>query len=109
MTLPGIGAAAAPALVAALGDWRRFADGDVAASYLGLMRHACTSLLTPATMERITKAGNPQARWLLYQAAQQVAQHPGPLGVFFRRLKAKKNHNIAVVAPRLENWSSSPI
>ena len=47
---------------------------------------------------RITKAGNPQARWLLTQAAQQVAQHPGPLGVFFRRLKAKKNHNIAVVA-----------
>jgi transposase len=36
MTLPGVGAAAAQALVAALGDWRRFADGDVAASYLGL-------------------------------------------------------------------------
>ena len=97
MTLPGVGAAAAQALVAALGDWRRFPDGDAAASYLGL---------TPAVRQsahschygRITKAGNPQARWLLTQAAQQVAQHPGPLGVFFRRLKAKKNHNVAVVA-----------
>jgi hypothetical protein len=39
---------------------------------------------------RITKAGNPQARWFLTQAAQQVAQHPGQLGVFFRRLKAKR-------------------
>ena len=97
MTLPGVGAAAAQALVAALGDWRRFPDGDVAASYLGL---------TPSVRQsggschygHITKAGNPQTRWLLTQAAQQVAQHPGPLGVFFRRLKAKKTHNVAVVA-----------
>ena len=36
MTLPGVGAAAAQALVAASGNWRRFASGDVAASYLGL-------------------------------------------------------------------------
>ncbi len=97
MTLPGVGAAAAQALVAALGDWRRFADGDVAASYLGLTPRVHQSANT-CHYGRITKAGNPQARWLLTQAAQQVAQHPGPLGVFFRRLKAKKNHNIAVVA-----------
>ena len=97
MTLPGVGAAAAQALVAALGDWRRFADGDAAASYLGLtpsVRQSANS----CRYGRITKAGNPQARWLLTQAAQQVAQHPGPLGVFFRRLKTKKNHNVAVVA-----------
>ena len=97
MTLPGVGAAAAQALVAALGDWRRFPDGDAAASYLGLtpsVRQSANS----CHYGRITKAGNPQARWLLTQASQQVAQHPGPLGVFFRRLKAKKNHNVAVVA-----------
>jgi len=97
MTLPGVGAAAAQALVAALGDWRRFPDGDAAASYLGLtpsVRQSANS----CHYGRITKAGNPQARWLLTQAAQQVAQHPGPLGVFFRRLKTKKNHNVAVVA-----------
>ncbi len=97
MTLPGVGAAAAQALVAALGDWRRFPDGDAAASYLGLtpsVRQSANS----CHYGRITKAGNPQARWLLTQAAQQVALHPGPLGVFFRRLKAKKNHNVAVVA-----------
>jgi transposase len=97
MTLPGVGAAAAQALVAALGDWRRFPDGDAAASYLGLtpsLRQSAGS----CRHGRITKAGNPQARWLLTQAAQQVAQHPGPIGVFFRRLKARKNHNVAVVA-----------
>ena len=70
MTLPGVGAAAAQALVAALGDWRRFADGDVAASYLGLTPRVHQSANT-CHYGRITKAGNPQARWLLTQAAQK--------------------------------------
>jgi hypothetical protein len=46
----------------------------------------------------ITKAGNGRARWMLIQAAQHVRLHPGPLGVFFRRLAKKKNYNVAVVA-----------
>ena len=97
MTLPGIGPAGAQALYAALGDWKRFRDGAHAASYLGL---------SPSTRQSanhcyhgpITKAGNSLARWLLTQAARQVAQHPGPLGVFFRRIRQRKNFNVAVVA-----------
>jgi transposase len=97
MTLPGVGPAGAQALYAALGDWKRFKDGAHAASYLGL---------TPSTRQSadhcyhgsITKAGNSLARWLLTQAARQVAQHPGPLGVFFRRIQKRKNYNVAVVA-----------
>jgi hypothetical protein len=46
----------------------------------------------------ITKHGNGHARWLLVQAAQHVGKHPGPLGVFFRRLAKRKNRNLAVVA-----------
>ena len=79
MTLPGVGAAAAQALVAALGDWRRFPDGDAAASYLGLTPSVRQSANT-CHYGRITKAGHTQARWLLTQASQQVALHPGPLG-----------------------------
>lgn len=97
MTLPGVGPAGAQALYAALGDWRRFKDGAHAASYLGL---------TPSTRQSadhcyhgsITKAGNSLARWLLTQAARQVAEHPGPLGVFFRRIQKRKSSNVAVVA-----------
>lgn len=81
MTLPGVGPAAAQSLYAALGDWRRFKDGAHAASYLGL---------TPSTRQSanhchhgsITKAGNSTARWLLTQAARQLALAPGPLGYF---------------------------
>ena len=90
MTLPGVGPAGAQALYAALGDWKRFKDGAHAASYLGL---------TPSTRQSadhcyhgsITKAGNSLARWLLTQAARQVAQHPGPLGVFFRRIQKRSS------------------
>ena len=97
MTLPGVDVAVAAALVAAVGDSTRFREADQLASYLGLV---------PSTRQSadhcyhgpITKAGRGHARWMLVQAAHHVAKHPGPLGVFFRRLAKKKNYNVAVVA-----------
>ncbi len=97
MTLPGVGAATALALKAALGDITRFPSADRAAAYLGL---------TPSTSQsgdkayhgRITKRGNSHARWMLVEAAQSVARHPGPLGHFFRKIARRKNRNVAVVA-----------
>ncbi len=97
MTLPGVNVAVATALVAAVGDITRFRQADEVASYLGLV---------PSTKQSadhcyhgpITKAGRSHARWLLVQAAHHAAKHPGPLGVFFRRLAKKKNYNVAVVA-----------
>lgn len=97
MTLPGVDATTAEAMMAAWGDVSRFPDGDHAASYLGLV---------PSTKQSaahcyhgpITKRGNRQARWMLVEAAQHLDRHPGPLGFFFRRLSRKKNRNVAVVA-----------
>jgi transposase len=45
---------------------------------------------------RISKQGSPQARWALVEAAQSVVQQPGPLYVFYERIKARKGHNVAV-------------
>jgi transposase len=97
MTLPGVDYTVAQTVVAALGDIRRFRDGDHAAAYLGLVPS------TKQSADRcyhgpITKQGNGHARWLMVQAAQHLAKHPGPLGVFFRRLAKRKNRNVAVVA-----------
>lgn len=97
MTLPGVNFIGAVGLLAALGDITRFKDGDHAAAYLGL---------TPSTHQSgnrcfhgsITKAGSNHARWLLTQGVQQMARHPGPLGVFFRRLAKRRNRNVAIVA-----------
>jgi transposase len=97
MTLPGVNVTVAEAVLAALGDIDRFRTPEQAAAYLGLV---------PSTRQSadkcyhgpITKRGNNQARWMLIQAAQQMGKNPGPLGHFFRRLKQRKNHNVAVVA-----------
>jgi transposase len=97
MTLPGVDVAVAQTLLSTLGDHTRFRSGDHAASYLGLV---------PSTKQSadhcyhgpITKAGRSHARWMLVQAAQHVGKHPGPLGVFFRRVAKRKNRNVAVVA-----------
>jgi len=97
MTLPGVDFTVAETILAALGDTSRFETPDKAASYLGLV---------PSTRQSgdhcyhgpITKQGARHARWLLVQAAQHAALHPGPIGAFFRRIAKKKNRNVAVVA-----------
>lgn len=97
MTLPGISQHSALSLLAAIGDISRFPSADTLASYLGLV---------PSTRQSaehcyhgpITKQGRTQTRWMLIQSAQTVGRHPGPLGHFFRRLKKRKPHNVAVVA-----------
>jgi transposase len=97
MSLPGVDMAVALGLFSAWGPITRFASAAQAASYLGL---------APRTKQSgdhcyhgpITKQGNSHVRWLIIQAAQHLDKHPGPLGVFFRRLCHKKNRNVAVVA-----------
>jgi transposase len=97
VTLPGVDVAVAEALLSALGDIERFRDADHAASYLGLVPSIKQSA-NHCYHGPITKQGRSHARWMLVQAAQHVGRHPGPLGVFFRRLAKKKNRNVAVVA-----------
>lgn len=97
MTMPGVSIVVAQTLVAAFGDISRFKTASQAAAYLGL---------TPSTKQSaktchhgpITKQGNSNARWAMVQAAQGMGRQQGPLGHFFRRLKGRKCHNIAVVA-----------
>jgi hypothetical protein len=97
MTLPGVDFPVAQMLLAVLGDISRFPGPDQAAAYLGLV---------PSTHQSgehcyhgpITKQGSGHARWMLVQGAQSLASHPGPLGVFFRKLAKRKNRNVAVVA-----------
>ncbi|QDU89373.1 Transposase IS116/IS110/IS902 family protein [Pirellulimonas nuda] len=97
MTVPGMDYCVALSLIAALGDLSRFEDGEHAASYLGLTPSVKQSAAT-CHYGPITKRGNSHARWLLTQAAQNMARQPGPLGVFFRRLAKRKCWNVAVCA-----------
>lgn len=97
MTLPGVDYTVAETLLAAIGDVTRFPSADQAASYLGLVTSTYQSG-EHTYHGSITKQGRGHARWMMVQAAQHLDKHPGPLGVFFRRLAKKKNRNVAVVA-----------
>ncbi|NLG27139.1 MAG: IS110 family transposase [Chloroflexi bacterium] len=97
MTLPGIDATTAHAIMAAIGDIHRFRSPDRLAAYFGLVPSVHQSA-EHAYHGRITKQGNSNVRWLLIQAAQIAGRHPGPLGKQFATLARRKNRNVAVVA-----------
>ena len=97
MTLPGVDFTVASTLLATLGDPARFPSGERAAAYFGLVPSTYQSA-GKCYHGHITKQGRSHARWMLVQAAQHLDKHPGPLGVFFRRVAKKHNRNVAVVA-----------
>jgi transposase len=97
MTLPGVDVAVAHGLMAAIGQIERFDSPEKLAAYLGLVPSVRQSA-EHAYYGPITKRGNANARWLLIQAAQHAADHPGPLGHQFVRLERRKNRSVAVVA-----------
>ena len=97
MTLPGVDYNAATAVLAAFGDISRFKDADHAASYLGLVPGTRQSA-NKCYHGPITKAGACVARSTLCESAQHLNSHNGPLGVFVRRIIAKKGWNKGIVA-----------
>jgi len=97
MTLPGVGAATAQAMMAAIGDIRRFASPLKLASYFGLIPSVHQSA-ERAYYGKITKQGNSNVRWLLVEVAHHAGRHPGPLGHQFQRIARKKGANVALVA-----------
>jgi transposase len=68
MTVPGVGPVTAARFVAAIDDVGRFPTAASVASYLGLVPgENTTGFRTKRT--RLTRAGAPQVRWALGQAA----------------------------------------
>lgn len=97
MTLPGVDYNTATAVLAAFGDISRFKDADHAASYLGVVPSTKKSA-NKCHHGPITKAGSSLARSMLCEAAQNLNRHNGPLGVFVRRIIAKKGWCTGVIA-----------
>ena len=98
LTVPGVNVICAAVFLAAVGDIRRFNGSRPVVAYLGLDPRVYQSGSGPARSGRISKQGSPQARWALVEAAQSVAQQPGPLHAFYERIRARRGHNIAIVA-----------
>ena len=101
-TIPGIGLLIATALVAFLGDIRRFPSGRHLASYLGLTPREYSSGLK-RHLGRISKRGDGYLRTLLIHGARSVLIHarkqqPDCLREWANKLAKTHVHNKAAVA-----------
>jgi transposase len=98
MTVPGVNAIVAATFLAAVGDISRFPGQRQLVGYLGLDPRVRQSGSTPATHGRISKQGSASARHALVEAAWSVVRQPGPLHAFYQRIRARRGHQVAVVA-----------
>jgi transposase len=99
LTIAGMNVTVAAGLVAAIGDIRRFSSPQKLVSYFGLNPRVRQSGLGLAQHGRISKIGRAHARALLVEAAWAAAKAPGPLHAFFLRIRARRGHQVAAVAP----------
>ncbi|MFO7956556.1 MAG: IS110 family transposase [Candidatus Brocadiia bacterium] len=97
MSIPGIDYPTAVGILGAIGDISRFAEPKKLVSYFGLNPIVHQSAQRCYT-GRISKQGRRRARWLLVEAAHCAVRTAGPLRAFYRRIKARKGTNVAVVA-----------
>jgi len=98
ITVPGVNVVCAASFLAAIGDIRRFPSQSKLTGYLGLDPKVYQSGSAPAKGGHISKRGSSQARWALVEASWSVVLQPGPLHAFYTRLRAKRGHQIAMVA-----------
>ena len=97
LTQPGVGYLSALALVHTVGDIHRFASTRQITAYLGLDPLERSSG-SRTRMGRISKAGSPQLRHLLGQAAHIAVRYDQRLKSFYRRLAKKKPKGVAKTA-----------
>ena len=98
MTIPGIDAVAAISIVAAVGDFTRFAEADKLVAYVGLNPKVRQSGNAAPVHGRISKAGRAHVRGVLVEAAWSASHAPGPLRAFYQRIKARRGFPTAIVA-----------
>jgi len=98
MSVPGIGFTAAATILAEIGNYRDFSTSDKLVSWCGIVPNVYQSadkLITGS----ITKQGSKHIRWMLVQVAQAAhKKRESRFRRFFLRIKARKGHNVAVVA-----------
>jgi len=98
MSVPGVNVIVAASFVAAIGDIHRFENARKLVGYLGLDPRVRQSGPGPATHGHISKQGSVRARHVLVEASWSAVRQPGPLHAFYQRIRARRGHQVAVVA-----------
>jgi transposase len=99
MTVPGVGPVTSARFVAALDDVDRFPKAASVASYLGLIPgENTTGFRTKRT--RRTRAGAPEVRWALGQAAWSLYQHrpKDPMVQWAKQVAMRRGSQVAITA-----------
>lgn len=99
MTVPGVGPLTAVRFVATLDDVKRFSTAHEVQSYLGLTPGENSSA-SKVRRTRLTKAGPPQMRFLLVQAAWSATRcAPNhPMVIWTKQIAERRGKQIASVA-----------
>jgi transposase len=98
MSVPGVNVITAATFMAAIGEVSRFRSTRRLVGYLGLDPRVRQSGPGPAKHGRISKQGSAPARYALVEAAWSVVRQPGPLRAFYERIRARRGHQVAIVA-----------
>jgi len=98
MSVPGVNVICAASFLAAVGEIDRFKDPRKLVGYLGLDPKVRQSGPGPGTSGHISKQGSASARWALVEASWSAVRQPGPLRAFYQRVRARRGHQIAIVA-----------
>jgi len=98
MTVPGVNVVVAATFLAAIGDIERFRSPRKLVGYLGLDPRVRQSGPGPAIHGHISKQGSRPARYALVEACWSAVRQPGPLRAFYDRVRARRGHQVAVVA-----------
>jgi transposase len=98
LTIPGMGVVTALSLISVIGDVGRFASARHLVGYLGLDPRVRQSGEQRPRMGHISRQGQAHARGMLVEAAHIAVRSPGPLSAFYRRVRARRGTQIAIVA-----------
>lgn len=102
LTVPGVGMITVAVYLAqtgtARGDINRFTSPQRLVGYLGLDPRVRQSGNGPGHTGHISKEGAAAVRHVLVESALTAIRSPGPLRGFYERIRARREHPIAIVA-----------
>lgn len=97
MQVTGIGCFTAFAILAIIGDIHRFSSAQQLTGYAGLVP-SLKQTGDHTYSGHITKAGSPELRWLMVEAARSAVRFDPHWQGVYERLKSRRGSNIAAVA-----------
>ena len=97
MSIPGIGKTLAPAILAEIGDIKKFATSNKLIAFAGCDPSENQSGNSTSTNEKTSKRGSPHLRHALHTASLVAINNYAPFRIYYDKKRAEgKHHNVAL-------------